>query len=991
MDATAGVFTTHKLQALIDAGVNPSVSSRRDLAVALADHNQSISIHGVEAWFRHVDSNYNLQRESLSDGHRTYALPQRRWPVLLKLFSLSSDDLEPNDAEFRKRCFADTDASTALTIESLLESSPASTLIGRDRERRLVLEACLSADSGQPRFLLLEGDAGVGKSYLMEALRTELLATDATVLHASCVEGSQIPLLPIYDLVDLQRDVIGRRHPEVLRSMDALVSHPIDDTAADPTATLLGARWILATLAQDRTLIVMLDDLHWADAMTVRLLKLVIQSTAVRGLRLAFIGALRHTAHRSNSLRPLLALASLETHPMGPLSQADVRAILEIRFGRVATPVLDWVWTVAAGHPLHTQQVIDHLIGTGQLDSAGEPQTETLSAPSSIGATFGGKYRLLSAPAQELLAYASSLGNRFELAELQYLIGSFSTEAVIDCLTEAEAAGLISYQSDIFSFAHPAARTSIYDSLANAKKAAIHYAIGERMRTRRRPADRYELLSTVEHLLKGKTYAVPDLLIAECVAAAEAANAIEAWDKVIELASTALELDTQNQLTETERSRLYQLMGGGLHLSGDPDHAIEVLSKAAAGFRATHNELGEARALTDLLRIRANYGKNQPGTLAETGRLEAMLPVLEASDPRWAAWALDTIAVQYLYANDPVNTERYLDRALEHLSGEPPCREGSLVHLTAGLNALTRCDPTAATIKFSTGQIIARAIGDRGAVVRNLERLALAQHVLGRSREVIATLETLDDLRENLFDTGEHSVALAAIVSTHALTGDFDRARAAYVEARELIENTGYAWAMPQLIGAFLSCLVSAGEHANARALVKELTESNAAFSDASPFSRLRRRFEQMIADAEGQPLDPLDAQLRIRPPEAPLDLFRLPGYLIGTECAIRREDREQIQVGVPVIDAAYRQGVVFAIGWPFCLPLTLAKAFSVLGEPDKAAAYLAVTVHAAEQAEATGCLSAARELADALASDHLALRIDHALAAAADPVLKRT
>ena len=75
MDHTQGQFTTHKLQSLIDAGVHPDIRSRRDLVANLAEYHQVISIHGIEAWFRHVDSNYNLKRESLSGEYRTEVDP----------------------------------------------------------------------------------------------------------------------------------------------------------------------------------------------------------------------------------------------------------------------------------------------------------------------------------------------------------------------------------------------------------------------------------------------------------------------------------------------------------------------------------------------------------------------------------------------------------------------------------------------------------------------------------------------------------------------------------------------------------------------------------------------------------------------------------------------------------------------------------------------------------------------------------------------------
>ena len=71
------------------------IHNRRDLARELGSHGARISVHGVEAWFRRVDSNYNQPRESLSSSHPSFAVPARHWPLLLELFELDAVDIQP--------------------------------------------------------------------------------------------------------------------------------------------------------------------------------------------------------------------------------------------------------------------------------------------------------------------------------------------------------------------------------------------------------------------------------------------------------------------------------------------------------------------------------------------------------------------------------------------------------------------------------------------------------------------------------------------------------------------------------------------------------------------------------------------------------------------------------------------------------------------------------------------------------------------------------
>lgn len=104
--ATVGVLTTQKLQAMLDCRCNPDVVSRLALAQAMTAAGARISVHGIDAWFRPLDSNYGIERDSLEPGRRCYAVPPRRWSVLLQIFGFEEADLELPDREFRKFCFA---------------------------------------------------------------------------------------------------------------------------------------------------------------------------------------------------------------------------------------------------------------------------------------------------------------------------------------------------------------------------------------------------------------------------------------------------------------------------------------------------------------------------------------------------------------------------------------------------------------------------------------------------------------------------------------------------------------------------------------------------------------------------------------------------------------------------------------------------------------------------------------------------------------------
>ena len=92
---------------------NSSIGSRKDLAKCMAESGDKISLHGVEAWFKHQDSNYANAKPSLHPDWASYAIPKRRWTTILELFNVSWDRIKLSDQGFQDWCFAERDAPAA--------------------------------------------------------------------------------------------------------------------------------------------------------------------------------------------------------------------------------------------------------------------------------------------------------------------------------------------------------------------------------------------------------------------------------------------------------------------------------------------------------------------------------------------------------------------------------------------------------------------------------------------------------------------------------------------------------------------------------------------------------------------------------------------------------------------------------------------------------------------------------------------------------------
>ena len=112
-DQTIGLLTTRKLQTLIDVGRNAEIGTRKDLAKQMVEKGESISLHGVEAWFKHQDSNYATEKPSLHPEWPSYKVPKRRWITIFELFNVSWDQIKLSDQAFQDWCFAERDRPSA--------------------------------------------------------------------------------------------------------------------------------------------------------------------------------------------------------------------------------------------------------------------------------------------------------------------------------------------------------------------------------------------------------------------------------------------------------------------------------------------------------------------------------------------------------------------------------------------------------------------------------------------------------------------------------------------------------------------------------------------------------------------------------------------------------------------------------------------------------------------------------------------------------------
>jgi DNA-binding CsgD family transcriptional regulator len=320
-------------------------------------------------------------------------------------------------------------------------------LVGRETELRQI-RAFLDVHAETPRALVLEGEAGIGKTVLLEQGLELARSQGLRVLRSSPGEHEQE--FSYAGLVDLFAAAVAQVGVELApprrRALEvALVLADPDEEPPDPSAIALGLLDLVRALAAAGPVAVVVDDLQWLDAASAAAL-----GFAVRRLDRAPLTML--VARRGTGAPPLgLEARALSRIDVGPLSVGALHRVLVDRLRRAfSRPVLAWLHETSGGNPFHALELARALARHGVEPRPGQP----LPLPDSLDAVVGDRLASLSPEAQRLVAKASLLARPTKR--------TLGESAALD---EALAAGILSKEDDDVRFTHPllaaAARTSL--------------------------------------------------------------------------------------------------------------------------------------------------------------------------------------------------------------------------------------------------------------------------------------------------------------------------------------------------------------------------------------------------------------------------------------------------------------------------------------------------------------------------------------------------
>lgn len=555
--------------------------------------------------------------------------------------------------------------------------------VARERELAVLRDALDEVRrSGTPRLVAVRGEPGIGKTRLVATFGQEAHAAGAAVLAGRCPEEGLVPHHPFVAALEhhvrhtppeVLRRQLGRHGAELLRLVPALVDH-LTDLAAVPPGEPEGQRFrlfeavrhLLAAASAARPVVLILDDLHWADESTLLLLDHLVRGPESGGLLV--VGTLRAGEATDARLRDRLA----DAHRDGALVRLDLAGLRDGDLDRLVREhtgpeapddLVNLVAQQSDGNPFFAGELVRHLAECGQTPH----RSADFGLPDEVREVVVRRLRRLDAGALEVLQAASVLGREFRLRGLARL-AAVADRDVPGAVSQALAAGLVEESSGPagrYRFTHALIREALYRELPAPRRAALHLDALQAV-LRVDPAPRGErLVGAAHHALRSAE--VGDALHAADLAfdAAEWLTAQVAYEEATSFARAALDVldsavDDVPDAAE-RRGPALLVVGEACWRAGRPDDARAAFLDAAQRGRQQDQPTVLAGAALGLAGPFTCVGAPDPVVL---NALEDALKVLPSGERTLRARVMGRLAEALTFTAERERRERLAAEAL---------------------------------------------------------------------------------------------------------------------------------------------------------------------------------------------------------------------------------------------------------------------------------------------------------------------------------------
>lgn len=747
---------------------------RRELTAALsalalrqeAAGDLPAAVSSVRRWLAvdplHEPAHQALIRLLAASGDRAGALAQYRECVRTLSRELGVPPLSETSRlydEINRGTFEAPAPATRVPLPAATaDEASAPAFVGRSRELQMLRDAYDAAGEA-PRVVLVEGEAGIGKTRLVEELLSGLSPESPTLVTRAYEDEERLAYGPLVETLRarLRRDnewvqalepttlaEVARLVPEIGRGRRDL---PPPTTGPGAESRFLAAVWdaLGAALAGPRTGVWFVDDVQWADEATRGLL-----SYGLRRLERhrALVVLVRRTPQDSTALIPILAAARAGgalTLPLERLGEDDVAELVGQlhRPGATSTDVRR-LWETTEGVPL---LLVEYLRAAPDPDGA---------LPAGARTMLSARLAPTSETGRQVLSAAAVLGRSFDVDTVREVSGR-TDEETVTALEELVRRGLLREREEDYDFTHDLTRAVVLEETSLARRRLLHARAAEVPGTPAAVRARHlqqagQDLAAAHASREAAQEAAAVFAHAEAADQLRAALALGHPDRsavLVELAEqqtalgeyaeALLSLETAAAASDpSELAEVEHRLGRLQHRRGDYDLALAHL-ESALGELPEERVAARAAVTADLSLAAYSMGQLERAHLLA---LAAQELAEQAHDVRSQCQVLNLLGILATVAGEPEAALAPLERglALAEEADDPELRVAALNNLALALSASGR--PERAVQPASAALALCAVTGDRHHEAALHNNLADLFHALGRHDEAMAHLKS---------------------------------------------------------------------------------------------------------------------------------------------------------------------------------------------------------------------------------------------------------
>ncbi len=606
-------------------------------------------------------------------------------------------------------------AAPILTEAGLREFADQTKFVGREAECAALRRHLDPASRGEPRVIMIGGEAGVGKTRLARQVAAEASHKGFLVLAGGCYDREDpVPFSPLVEMIEALaqgaepaalREMLGEDAAEVARLMPHLrrlfsdIPPPQELSPEQSRQALFAAvSGLLARAAGNRPVLLLFEDLHWADEGALSLLSYLARGTS--GLPMIIVGT-----YRDSELDPAGTLAKTldEFIRFRMLERINLRGLPEnavaemIRALSAQQPPQDLAalfYYNTEGNPFFIEELFRHLVEQGQLtDSNGQLRRNLklaeIDVPPTLRLVIGRRLARLSKETLAVLGFAAVVGRSFTFELLEAASGK-DEEWLLDRVEEAERKGVISsalhHPAPQFRFFHELVRNAVLEGLSLARRQRMHLRVANAIEKLHGDAIEDHANDLAYHLLQaGPAIDDPGRIVLYLAMAARREILQSAYQSALNHLKTGLELVSKLPATqERDRTELNLLMDYGLTVIALKGWYQPEVGDAYKRARELCIRLGDSQKLLSVLSGLAVHHLNRAEL--KLSRADADEMNLLSSAPRdeklilvgWSAGNAQFFMGEFGAAHESYRQvvscyERPRHRRLAFLIGQDPC------------------------------------------------------------------------------------------------------------------------------------------------------------------------------------------------------------------------------------------------------------------------------------------------------------------------------